>query len=770
MDPVTPLVVSLSDVAACREELVGGKAAKLSRLAGSGCRVPAGFCLTVAAYETFLREHEIEEAIRMELGRKDLDGMRWEEIWDAALRIRSMFLAHPLPWRLQEALRGAVASLGATDSLAVRSSALGEDSGDMSFAGIHESSTDVRTESDVETAVRRVWASLWSDAALLYRRELRLDPAVSRMAVLVQRMVHADRSGVAFGIDPRGGNDNLAIVEAVPGPCRLLVDGAADPDRWEIRRDTGEVVAWRSGDRDDAPVGRKSRPLLDGEELNAVLDAIRKIEDLFRWAPDVEWTGRSEFLTILQARPVTTGKPDADSERRRSLSLRPGDARLRELRARVADELIPQLEAEGEKLGAEPLEEYGDARLADALEHRAGVLVKWKKIYWDVFIPFAHGVRRLATYYNDFVQPSDPYEFVGLLQKQPLMAAERNDAIERLAARVAGNEPLRRGLEAAADRIGRGSCRSSLRHELADVPGGEGFLSEFEELSRRFLDIAYEGCRLGEAPEPVLRNIVELSRDDRESGPSSVRRTSAQVLEKRLLSAVGDERRDEALEMVAIGRVSWKLRDDDNLLVSRIESQLLRAFELALRRLRDADRVVGDPSPGIDVVPAVVRALRDPTGNPVESASRDETEEAGSPLAALREKPRQLIGQPASPGLASGVVRVFRGRADLGKFRNGEVLVCDAIQPTMTHLAMLAAAVVERRGGMLIHGAIIARELGIPCVNGVCDAAQQLRDGDLVTVDGHLGIVTVGPPELDLELRSPRGTGGTLDAGGAIKT
>ena len=146
MDPVTPLVVSLSDVAACREELVGGKAAKLSRLVGSGCRVPAGFCLTVAAYETFVRDHDIEEAIRMELGRKDLDGMRWEEIWDAALRIRSLFLARPLPCRLQEALRGAVAGLGATDSLAVRSSALGEDSGDMSFAGIHESSTDVRTE------------------------------------------------------------------------------------------------------------------------------------------------------------------------------------------------------------------------------------------------------------------------------------------------------------------------------------------------------------------------------------------------------------------------------------------------------------------------------------------------------------------------------------------------------------------------------------------------------------------------------------------------
>jgi pyruvate,water dikinase len=65
----------------------------------------------------------------------------------------------------------------------------------------------------------------------------------------------------------------------------------------------------------------------------------------------------------------------------------------------------------------------------------------------------------------------------------------------------------------------------------------------------------------------------------------------------------------------------------------------------------------------------------------------------------------------------------------------------------------LAAAVVERRGGMLIHGAIIARELGIPCVNGVTSAVEQLRDGNVVTVDGYLGIVTVGLPEFDLEFR-----------------
>jgi phosphoenolpyruvate synthase/pyruvate phosphate dikinase len=72
---------------------------------------------------------------------------------------------------------------------------------------------------------------------------------------------------------------------------------------------------------------------------------------------------------------------------------------------------------------------------------------------------------------------------------------------------------------------------------------------------------------------------------------------------------------------------------------------------------------------------------------------------------------------------------------------------------------MLAAAIVERRGGMLIHGAIIARELGIPCVNGIRAATALLREGEMVTVDGYLGIVTVGPPEFDLELSSGRGKG-----------
>jgi pyruvate,water dikinase len=207
------------------------------------------------------------------------------------------------------------------------------------------------------------------------------------------------------------------------------------------------------------------------------------------------------------------------------------------------------------------------------------------------------------------------------------------------------------------------------------------------------------------------------------------------------------------MDVIETGRVSWRLRDDDNLLVARLDSQCLRALDVAAKRLRELGTVTGDGHINDSHLARLVRGLREPSTDLITVEDRMESEEPTFSVTALGQAPRQLIGQPASPGLATGVVRRVSGRDDLDKFRQGEILVCDAIQPTMTHLVPLAGGIVERRGGMLIHGAIIARELGIPCVNGVRDAAEILKNGDLVTVDGHLGIVTVGAADFDLEMQ-----------------
>jgi pyruvate,water dikinase len=371
------------------------------------------------------------------------------------------------------------------------------------------------------------------------------------------------------------------------------------------------------------------------------------------------------------------------------------------------------------------------------------------------FIPFAHGVRRLATYYNDAVQPDDPYAFVGLLRDQPLLAAQRNSAISELAQQLGSNHAVRTAVEELLAKHANSLQWSIFRDELLEREGAaEGFVQRFDDLQERFLDVTFDNERVRDHPGPLLSNLVELSQH---SNPSADHRgslsNSSAELEEKLLAAVGAERRAEAMDVIETGRVSWRLRDDDNLLVARLDSQYLRALDVAAKRLREVGKLTGEGHINDSYLARLVCGLREPSTDLITVEDSMNSEVPDFSVRAPGQTPRQLIGQPASPGLATGVVRRVSGRDDLGKFRKGEILVCDAIQPTMTHLVPLAGGIIERRGGMLIHGAIIARELGIPCVNGVRDAAEILKNGDLVTVDGHLGIVTVGAADFDLEMQ-----------------
>jgi pyruvate,water dikinase len=735
------------------ESVFGGKSANLARLARSGFRVAPGFCISIAAYEEFLRMNDLGPVIQMELGRKPLDQMRWEEIWDAALRIRNRFLSSTMSDEFAQTVSRWVIESAGDKPLAVRSSAPGEDSSERSFAGLHESFLNVVGPTAVCQAVRLVWASLWSDAALLYRKELSLDPLRSRMAVLVQVMQKEDCSGVAFGCDPRNGDLDRAIIEAVPGVCADLVDGNTDPDRWVFARSTRQLIENRCGDR---PRNREEE-LLTGTDLEAILDLLDGVEQRMKWSPDMEWTGHHDRLTVLQARPVTqplAGQANGNDQRPWYLTLRPGRQKLQVICDRVAGELIPELARVGEELAAEDLDRLDDPGLADCLDERKDFVDRWKKIYWNEFIPMAHGVRYLGLYYNDAVRPNDPYEFVDLLRGEDMLAAQRNRSMRELARSIGENPHLRDVLEEALSSTDTASSLDQfLSAGLQAVPGGDACMEAIGDLRNRYLDMAFNGVRLADHPGSLLRTVLELSSA---MGPDPTQETtsavsSPEVLESRLLSAVGPEREDEAREVLRLGRLSWRLRDDDNILVARLDGQFLRALKLSIERLKAAGRLESQAKCCPEYLSEVCTALRDVSKGPV--ALPEMEERPGFEVSRdLAEKPRQLIGQPAAIGIARGPVRIIQSASDLESFRAGEVLVCDAIQPMMTHLVPLACAVVERRGGMLIHGAIIARELGIPCVNGVAKLTEILADGQIITVDGHLGIVTVGEPEFDLEL------------------
>ncbi len=691
---------------------VGGKALALARMARAGIAVPAFVVVTTDAYEAYLDVTELRARILFELDRKDFADMRWEELWDAALRIRSLFLTTPLPEELRAALAQPLAARFAHRATVVRSSAPGEDSAGASFAGLHESYVNVRGSDAVLEHVKLVWASLWSDAALLYRRELGLDPKRSVMAVVVQEIVSGERSGVAFSRHPD--DDARALVEAVHGLNQGLVDGVVEPDRWILDRRDGAILEHRSVERREMiteqadgvhlvplPRDRQGRAPLAAHEVPRVHGLARHAECHFHAPQDVEWTLRRDDLYALQSRPITTLGGAAGDGRSTYLSLRRSFESLQRLRRRIEDEDLPALAAAADRLEAASLDGLDNAGLRAALKERKAAHDRCVDVYIADFIPFAHGARLFGAAYNDALHPEDPYEFTELLAGTPMISLRRNAALERVAAR------LRAGEEKAAARA-------------------------LDEYMAEFGDAARQGA---EARAEVLQVARRLAA--RPAAPAVTRSDLAERA-RRFIEAHPEAERQRAAEVLDLGRASWRLRDDDNLYLDRLERLLVAALEEAERRGLPIDeqlrpRQVTLPSPlGAEQTAAVgARAS--------ELAAAWQAAPAG-----LRSQARQIVGQPAGPGLAAGTARVIESREDLATFADGEILVCDAIAPDMTFIVPLAAGIVERRGGMLIHGAIIAREYGLPCVTGVPRATELIHSGDRVTVDGYLGIVTVG--------------------------
>ena len=167
--------------------------------------------------------------------------------------------------------------------------------------------------------------------------------------------------------------------------------------------------------------------------------------------------------------------------------------------------------------------------------------------------------------------------------------------------------------------------------------------------------------------------------------------------------------------------------------LGKMEAQLNKAVREGERRLANRGRI---PRGAALEVPELIRALTEPDYHPaIKAVEAAVVQTRPTPI-----KARQLIGQPAGPGIASGLARVILDPAELFQFQKGEILVCDAVDPNMTFVVPLAAGIVERRGGMLIHGAIIAREYGLPCVTGIpraTDLIHYRRDGHRGRLSGH---------------------------------
>lgn len=316
---MNPYVLPFSEVGADSVPLVGGKGANLGAMARAGFPVPPGFCVTTAAYQEFVAASpELDGLLDALEGTApgDLSGMR-----ELGKRIRDHLNTLPVPDRVRASVVSAWRETGSEHPYAVRSSATAEDLPTASFAGQQDTYLNVRGEGHLLDAVRRCWASLFTDRAIAYRATNGFPHRSVLLSVVVQRMILPEVSGIMFTADPITGRRKTVSIDASFGIGEALVSGLVTADLYQVR--SGAIASKRIARKalavrglpdggtvtEAVPASDQERQALPDELILELAALGARIEGHFGRPQDIEWCRSSDTFFIVQSRPVTTLYP-----------------------------------------------------------------------------------------------------------------------------------------------------------------------------------------------------------------------------------------------------------------------------------------------------------------------------------------------------------------------------------------------------------------------------------------------------------------------------
>ncbi|MFK0238132.1 rifamycin-inactivating phosphotransferase [Streptomyces vinaceus] len=862
-------VVALHEVGEKQVALVGGKGAHLGGLSRiEGVRVPGGFCVTTDAFRRILAHAPSVDEQIAELSRVD-PGDR-EAIRALSARIRRTIEETAIPHDVAAAISQELAGPGEQTAYAVRSSATAEDLPTASFAGQQDTYLNVMGAAAVLRDVSRCWASLFTERAVTYRQRGGIDHRSVHMAVVVQRMVFPQSSGILFTADPVTGDRKVATVDAGFGLGEALVSGLVNPDVFKVR--DGEVVAKVITAKQRAvtplPDGGTQAVAIDArrQELPALTDAQavrlvelgRRIEAHFGGPQDIEWCLVEDDFRIVQSRPITTLFPvpvSDDEENRVYVSVGHGQmmtdpmkplgysmwqltamVAMHEAGGRLFVDVTRRLASPAARAGLLEAMGKGDPLIRDALET---VLER------EDFVPSLPDAGPGGPPPGGAAPApieTDPALVAGLIERSEASVAALERGIRGKSGpalfdflleafeehkRVLGDplsiQAIMAGMEAtwwlndtlwewlgeknAADTLTlsapdnitsemglalldvadvvrprpevvaylEGARDEDFLEGLAKVPGGaeardaiEAYLDRYGMRCVGEIDITRPRWR--ERPTTLVPVILDNVRNF-EPGAAGRRfeegRRKAQEKERDVLSRLralpdGERKADETKAMIDRVRTFIGYREYPKYgIISRYflykqallaeAGRLVRAgvlrereevFHLTFQELHDvvrSNRVV-DPRLIREREEAfrAYHALTPPRvltsdGEALTGAYRRDDVPAGA-----------LAGVPVSAGTVEGRARVILDMAD-ADLEEGDILVTPFTDPSWSPLFVAIAGLVTEVGGLMTHGAVIAREYGLPAVVGVERATRLIRDGQRIRVHGTDGYVELLP-------------------------
>lgn len=857
----TSTVLDFADIGSSMLALVGGKAGNLGELTRAGLPVPPGFCLTTEAY-------------RQATARSDLDGiftaLEQTDKTDVATltnlagSARTTVLAAPIPTEIAATVTAAYAALGPDVPVAVRSSATAEDLPFASFAGQQDTYLNIVGREAVLDAIRRCWASLWTDRAVVYRATNDIDNRTVRLAVVVQRMVDADVAGVLFTANPVTGHRRQAVIDASPGLGEAVVSGAVNPDHFIVDTRANTILERRLGDKRlairslpgggtehiELPRGSDAACITDDQVL-ALARLGDQVEQHYGAPQDTEWAiDAAGTLWLTQARPITTLYPlperIARPEPRVYFSVNVGQGVFRPFTpAGLATFRL--VGAGAARLfgfpvtdplsGPTPFAEAGGRAFIDvttAVRSRVGRVILPRIL--DVM-----EARSAAVFRHLF---DDPRLSVTEASRLPFLrhvggAAVRAHVPPNLLLALMSPKRARTRVERIGRRLDARLCAPSdltaderldwiarvLQEEFPYLAprilpvAGAGFISLW--LARRILG----GNATSEELQTVLRGLPHnvTTEMDLELWHMAQRIRGDETSADREIDAFLRRYGHRAVAEIDLGMPRWS---DDPSHIRGVIANYLRMNpgegapdEMFARGATEAEAMIDTLArraaglrgrlvrallnrtrelAGIRELPKfyfvrVVAAARAELGsvgtelhrlgriaNPddvyfldfvqaragldgadlhdVVATARQRYDEelrrrhiprvllsdGTEPEAALHAPAADgaLIGTAASAGTVTGTARVVLDPVG-AHLEPGEILVCPSTDPGWTPLFLTAGGLVMEMGGANSHGAVVAREYGIPAVVGVPNAVATITTGQTITVNGSAGTVAV---------------------------
>ncbi|NLI76004.1 MAG: phosphoenolpyruvate synthase [Candidatus Riflebacteria bacterium] len=312
--------------------IVGGKGGNLLRLTEAGADVPPFIVLASPCFDAFIASFQAEFDRAVDA----LDCTSPQTIARTAGALRELICRQPLPADLAADLFGRLAAAApGAEFFAVRSSALGEDSKEFSYAGMLDTYLFNRTREEIAAAVIKCWSSIYSDRAVAYRHMRHIGQKGISMAVVVQKMIDGAASGVTFTVNPTTKYQDEILITSVYGLGEGLVSGALNSDQFVcLKQADYPIVARELAEKEDrivfdrargagtieekVPEDERQKPSLTDEQVKKIAAVCHKIEQSYGHVPqDIEWTvDRDGSVRILQARPITTIDQPWPSERR----------------------------------------------------------------------------------------------------------------------------------------------------------------------------------------------------------------------------------------------------------------------------------------------------------------------------------------------------------------------------------------------------------------------------------------------------------------------